>query len=237
MKTQRETTPSGKPSLPPEMEIPAAKGNGAERPPLGSAAYSSTEAAPNAADKNPFADIKKLRVRNKILIEGDGDHGSVTPGPPPKDKFFICPDDDEWYLPAMVWADPQDNRKLYYIVEPLWELSDLLGVLKSVILAPWMLTNGGLGMWAISTKDFGGGDYRESALDAVRKARKGWVRVQSDQKERRWHSFDPHEPIPDRAWPTDLTPEKFYFKAFGQNRVVMGTDHSLIRRLRGLSEV
>jgi hypothetical protein len=191
----------------------------------------------SAAEKNPFADIKKLRVRNKTLIEGDGDHGSTTTGPPPKDKYLICPDDDEWYLHAMIWTDPQDSRRVYYITEPLWELSDLRGALKSVILVPWMLDNGALGMWPISTKDFGGGDYRESALEAVRKARKGWVRVQSDQKERRWHNFDPHEPLPDREWPADLTPEKFYLKTFGKNRVVVDTNHPLIRRLRGLPEV
>lgn len=216
---------------PPSTTVQSSKSNGTEAPPL---LVSPTS---GITEKNPFADIKKLRVRNKTLIEGDGDRGSVTTGPPPKDKFFICPDDDEWYLPAMVWADPQDNRKIYYIAEHLWELSDLQGALKSVILAPWMLTNGVLGMWAISTKDFGGGDYRDTALDGVGKARKGWRRVQSDQKERCWHNFPPREPIPDRPWPSDLTPENFYFKAFGLNRVVVDTDHPLIRRLQGLSEV
>ena len=207
-----------------------ASGNGTAPPPLGLGDIDEDD----AAGSNPFADIKKLRVRNRALIEGDADHGSITIGPPPKDKFFICPDDEEWYLPAMVWSDPQDGRKVFYIGEPLWELSDLQGVLRSVMLAPWMLTSGVLGLWPISTKDFNGGDYRETALDAVREARKDWRRVQSDQKERCWHHFPPHEPLPKRAWPADLTPEKFYHKAFGKNRVVMNTDHPLIRRLRGL---
>jgi hypothetical protein len=201
-------------------------GNGLEPPP---------PPADTAAAIDPFAEIKKLRVRNKTLIEGDSDHGAVSMGPPPKDKFFLCPDDDDWYLHAMVWADPLDSRRIYYIAEPLWELSDLQGALRAVILVPWMLTNSMLGIWSISTKDFGGGDYRETSLDAVRKARRGWVRVQSDRKEKRWHNFEPHEALPDKTWPVDLTPEKFYRKAFG-NRVVTSTDHPLVRRLRGLPE-
>jgi hypothetical protein len=38
-----------------------------------------------AVKKNPFADIKKLRARNRELIEGSNDIFSVTIGPPPKD--------------------------------------------------------------------------------------------------------------------------------------------------------
>ena len=55
-------------------------------------------------EKNPFADIQKLRLRNKAKIEGESGSISVTSGSPPNDKFFMCPPGDEWYLPAMVWV-------------------------------------------------------------------------------------------------------------------------------------
>ena len=125
---------------------------------------------------------------------------------------------------------------MYYVDETLWELSDLQGSLKSTILAPWMLTDGTLGMWPISTREFGGADWRDSALDAVRQARSGWVRAQSDQKARRWRSYSPHESLDGRDWPHDLTPEKFYGRAFSKARLVQEADHNLIRRLRGLPE-
>jgi hypothetical protein len=188
-------------------------------------------------EKSPFADIKKLRLRNKARIESESGSISVTAGAPPNDKFFMCPPKDEWYLPAMVWVDPQDRRKVYYIGEGLWELSDLQGALKPVMLAPWMLADGTLGMWPISTREFGGADWRDSALEAVRQARTGWVRVQSDPKARRWRSFPPHEPLDRRDWPPDLSPEKFYERAFGKARLALTADHNLVRRLRGLPEV
>jgi hypothetical protein len=187
--------------------------------------------------KNPFADMEGLRRRNKALL-GDGgniDTLSVVYGPPPKDKFFKCPEGDEWYMDAQVWTDAEDRRKSYYIDEDLWQLPDFEGALQHVFCAPWMTRDGSLGLWGITRGSFGGGDWEESSMGAVQRARQGWRRMHSDNNEKRRRDFPPYETIPDRPWPADLTPQRLYEKAFG-SRLVTDEDHPLIRRLRGLPE-
>jgi hypothetical protein len=187
---------------------------------------------------NPFANIKELRKRHKVLIEGTGDAGvSVTLGPPPKDKFVKFPDDDDWYLPAMVWVDPEDRRRVYYIEESVWGLPDFAGALTACLLCPWMTSFGEFGMWVISTLNYGGGDWRDSSLEAVRQGRKDWRRIHSDNNDKRRRAFPPYEPIPEREWPAELTVAEFYNRAFGPTRFVDSPNHNLVRRLRGLPEV
>ena len=92
-------------------------------------------------------------------------------------------------------------------------------------------------MWVISPQSFGGGDWRDSALEAVRQGRKEWRRIHADNKDKRRRIFPPYEPIPEREWPSDLTMEDYYSRTFGEARTVSDTDHPLVRRLRGLPEV
>jgi len=189
--------------------------------------------------RNPFANIRALRKRHKVLIEGADDTGSfaVTIGPPPKDKFVKFPDDDEWYLPAKVWMDPEDRRKVYYIEEAMWGLPDFAGALTACLLAPWMTSSGEFGMWVISIQNYGGGDWRDSSLEAVRQGRKEWRRIHADNKDKRRRIFPPYEPIPEREWPPELTMEEFYYRTFGESKSVGSPNHPLVRRLRGLPEV
>jgi hypothetical protein len=104
--------------------------------------------------KNPFSDIKGAQPdldRKQIQRYHHGSHWAAA-----QDQFVKFPDDNKWYLPAMVWKDPEDRRKVYYIDEGLWDLEYLKGALQAVILAPWMTEEGKFGCGQIATTGLGG---------------------------------------------------------------------------------
>jgi hypothetical protein len=74
------------------------------------------------------------------------------------------------------------------------------------------------------------GSWFDSGQEILAIGRRGWIRIQTDNTERRYRHFLPKNPIPDRAWP-DISFGDMLQKAFG-SRVVDSEDHALIRKLR-----
>jgi hypothetical protein len=183
---------------------------------------------------SPFDDFEALRAKNTAAFAGETEiSSSIRLGKPPKNLYFRCPTAPDMYVPAQVWTADDDNRKIYYVEAGLWDLEDLQGGLRPVILSPWMGADGSLGLWPVSASDTS--EWAESARHAVAEAKKGWIRIQSDTRAQRYRIFYPHSPIQSRSWPGLALPD-FCKSAFG-SRVVITEDDQLIRQLRNIEAV
>jgi len=189
---------------------------------------------PRSAKKSggsPFDDFEKLRAKNEAAFAGETEVStSIRLGKPAKDLYFCCPTDPGMYLPAQVWTADEDAKRTYYVDADLWDLSDLQGGLRPVILCPWMGADGTLGLWCVSASD--ASEWAESARQAVAEAKNGYIRIQSDMKARKYRVFHPHSPIPARPWP-DLALPDYCKGAFG-SKVVTSESAALILQLRNL---
>jgi hypothetical protein len=229
---------SGLPATPGLDSGPAtdSRGNGAAPPPPSTSnAIDPPEPKPapkpRAKGKSPFTTIEELRGKNEKAFAGEVEVSSaVSYGRPDKAVYFRCPKDEGMYLQAKIWVDGKDQRKAYYVDPDMWDLEDLQGALKPVLLVPWMGANGELGLWAISLND--SSEWSESAHRAVAEAKEGWIRVQSVKEEGYYKIIYPKKPIKDRLWP-EYTVLDFCAKAFG-SRYVVSEDDALIRNLRNL---
>lgn len=183
-----------------------------------------------AAPSSPFDDIEALRKSNKAAFGGEKE-GPVTVilGRPKKEVYVRFRDDDAYYLPAYVWTVSDDSRVIYFITNNLWDLEDLQGGLRAVILAPWLGSDNSIGIWAAPASSTAGSWY-DSGQEVLAVGRREWIRMQTDTKERRYRYFLPTKPVPDRDWP-DLNFGEMLKRAFG-SRVVDTEDHELIRKLR-----
>jgi len=189
----------------------------------GSATNRSNGALPPKS--SPFDDIEALRQSNKAAFGGEKEGPVVvTLGKPKKEIYVTFHNDDAFILPAYVWSETDDSRVMYYIANHLWDLEDLQGGLRAVILVPWLGSDGSLGIWAVP------GSRHDSGQEVLSVGRKGWVRMQTDANERRYRHFLPEKPVPHRDWP-DLGFGDMLKRAFG-SRVVDSEDHELIRKLR-----
>ena len=205
------------------------RGNGAmPLPPPSAAAASDGEAAPKKW--SPFDDMKALRASNKAAFGGENEGPlSVTLGRPKKELYVRFRDDDDYLLPSQCWSETDDSRVLYYVTNNLWDLEDLQGGLRAVILAAWLGCDGTTGVWAAPGSSIAGSWY-DSGQEILAIGRKGWVRIQTHNKEKRYLHFLPVNPVPDRDWP-DISFGDMLKKAFG-SRVVDSAEHELIRKLR-----
>jgi len=179
---------------------------------------------------SPFDDMEALRKSNKEAFEGEKEGAAhVDLGKPRKELYVRFHEDDSFYLPSYVWAQSDDSRVMYYVVNNLWNLEDLVGGLRAVILAPWLGADGSLGLWPASASSTAGKWY-DSAQEVLSIGRKEWVRLQTDNKEKQYRYFLPKNPLPEKEWPR-LSFGEICKRAFG-SRVVASEDHELIRKLR-----
>ncbi len=180
---------------------------------------------------SPFDDMEALRKSNKEAFAGEKEGAAlVVLGKPKKELYVLFHQDDSFYLPSYVWAQSDDSRVMYYVTNNLWTLEDLVGGLRAVILAPWLGADGSLGLWAVPASSTAGTWY-DSAQEILTAGRATYIRMQTDNKERKYRYYLPQKPVPKREWPPGLTLGDICKRAFG-SRVVTNEDHELIRKLR-----
>ena len=68
-------------------------------------------------------------------------------------------------MPAQIWQGDDDSKKSFFVTARLWNLEDLQGGLRAVLLAPWMGADGSLGLWAVPGSNEN--EWSTSALAAV----------------------------------------------------------------------
>jgi hypothetical protein len=146
---------------------------------------------------SPFDDMAQLRKQNQAAFKGEREGSSaVDLAMPVKELYVRFHPDNDYYLPSMVWSPTADRRRLYYVASSLWDLEDLQGGLRAVILAPWLGAGGEAGIWAASASE-SARDWYTSAQEIITVGRGEWIRVQSDMSAGKYRYFRPEDPVPD----------------------------------------
>src|SRR5215472_2067861 len=117
-------------------------------------------AAPPTGPSSPFDDMDALRKANKAAFEGEKEGAVVVLlGRPKKEIYARFHRDDDYYLSAYVWAETDDSRVMYFVTNNLWDLEDLQGGLRAVTLAPWLGSDGSVGLWPMPASSNAGSWY------------------------------------------------------------------------------
>ena len=164
-----------------------------------------------------MAGVKKLLTVVQVHKPGSQDFIRVHPG-------------QEWCLETAVLEDKL-NRETYLVGQDLWPV--LTNELIPKILFTTINRQGILLLWPIRLADKDGrlNPWHQSALDAVEKAKKSWVRVVANQSLGAYEILEAADTIPDPTWP-DITFEEIINIAF-KDRFICDFDHPVLRGLRG----
>ena len=157
----------------------------------------------------------------------------ITVGKPPAATFVRAHPDPEYTEAIAVFEDAE--RDLYMVPGPM--LPFFPGKVRQITVTLAQDRQGNLFLWKVAGED---GDRRrvntwtESMTQALRLARRGWVRVESNMAAKGYDVFVATAPIPDPAWPDDRTMSDYLRLAFGTNGVITSMEHPAVKALQGL---
>jgi hypothetical protein len=185
----------------------------------------------NPIQKSRF-DPASLRIDQGYATGAVTRTSPITARKPDKHNWFRAHNDPSNYHLETLALDIKADRELYLVKR---ELHAELGLeLVPRLLVPCITRQHNVFIWPVTLPDATGrsNPWTETALDAVRAAMDGWVRVVANMEAGGYDVYHPHATnIDPPEWP-DLTLEDMLAKAF-KNNYIASMDHPLIRRLRG----
>lgn len=183
------------------------------------------------AETNPF-DPSHLRL-SQNFAESGGVKKRITViqvrKPGKQDFIRVHPDPDYCLQTALL--EFKDDGEVYLVDPSLW--IDLPGELVPKVLYLTINRQGVIRLWPIRLPGEDGklDDWNQSALESVKFAKKGWVRVSSNRSAGMYETFEATGDLAEPEWP-DLTFSEILEIAF-RGKYIKDWDHPALRRLRG----
>jgi hypothetical protein len=157
---------------------------------------------------------------------------TVRVGKPPKQVWFQI--HREYEFPCAVLELKDDADRGVYMIAPAIR-DELAFEIKPVNLLPWIDRQNNVSLWplALPGPDGRTNEWHASASRAAQEARRGWVRMVANMAVGGYDLFTTSADLPAPKWP-DKAMEDFVKVAF-RDRFIGSMDHSVVRRLQGLS--
>ena len=205
--------------LPPadDPQEPQGKPNGVDIPP------------PDAAKKpSKFA---RFLVKSGVTMTA-GEAASVDVHKPENGAYFRTHPDESMYEPVHCFEQKVGGKRLYLIDPALIVLPEIEGMVKSVLLAPYVTQFGGLGVWPISI-EHGEMGWIKSALHICELAKTQWVTAISVKKAQSYRWIVSATDFGEPPWPANLDRDKLLELAFPESDWILDRDHDALKRVRG----
>ncbi|MGY4289614.1 hypothetical protein ACVWXO_008880 [Bradyrhizobium sp. LM2.7] len=163
--------------------------------------------------------VKKLVTTVPVRKPNPQDWVRVRPEPEFRDNFAVI--------------ELKDDHEEYIIATPL--IPELIGEFVNKTFFTAINRQGALFLWPVRLPEPDGRqlDWYRSAREAAEKAMTRWIRSKANRSLGAYDIFEAEIPIPEPVWP-ELTFQEIVKVAF-RDRLIMTTDHPVIKRLRGLS--
>jgi hypothetical protein len=148
------------------------------------------------------------------------------------------PNNQQWFkihpkiqCKVKVFEWEEENKALYLVKTkalPYFE-----GLLSTVVLYLGMFPNGSVFLFPVRQRENSGNwnPWHVSQYEAVKKARKDWIRMQSDKPSQGYLTFKASGKLTDIPWP-DLELEKIMEIAF-RERIIANGDHPIVKHMLG----
>jgi hypothetical protein len=155
---------------------------------------------------------------------------TITVHKPEKHSWFTVHPDQAYHCPALV-LDLKQDRETYLIGKDLRD--ELAMELTPKLLVPCISRQGSIFIWPVSlpTGDGPANSWTDRALEAVKEAMSGWIRLVANMDAKGYDIVRPRVQIDLPKWPS-LSLEEMLEKAFGHH-LIESLDHPRIRALRG----
>lgn len=150
---------------------------------------------------------------------------------PQGDVFFRVRSGIEWHPKVFLLVSTEDRET--YLIHP--EVRQYVPRLaKPTILYTSIKRSGALFFLPVKLPSLvsKSNSWLESRMMAVEHAKKGWVRMESNEKDSVYDIFEVSCDIPDPEWPTDMDCDDMLDIAF-KDRVIRKPDHPVIMKIRG----
>jgi hypothetical protein len=186
------------------------------------------------APPDPF-DPSKLRLSQDFsALVGVKKELVTVPVRKPDKSWFVQVHPDADYSMQTAVLNLSEDREMYLVAQPLWP--ELLTTEKTFMLQALhtaITRQGNIFLWPVGLPgpDGKSNSWNLSALVAVEKARKNWVRVTSNSQTLGYDVVRATGDIPAPTWP-DVPFNEILRIAF-KNWYVDSLDHQVLRRLRG----
>ena len=186
-----------------------------------------------AAEPDPF-DLNYLRL-DQSFIESGGVKKLVTTVPvrKPNPQDFVRVHADPAYRLALAVIELRDDREIYLLPPPIAQ--QLPGEYATATLYTTINRQGVVHLWPVKLPGSDGKiiEWHRSAAEAAEKAMERWIRVKANMSLGAYDIFEASATIPDPQWPA-LSYQELLRVAF-KDRYVNSLDHSVVKRLRGLT--
>lgn len=178
-----------------------------------------------AAVPDPF-DLDNLIVVPEYTAVGEKEISRIKVKRPGDQMWFRT--HPEYEICVMLF-EYQHDEKIYVITVSMQPYFQGLG--RKHLLYPYVTTNGVLGLWPVKLANDSGElhSYPESAHDAARKARKKWIRIESDRDAGQYVSVILKRKKEDPKWP-DYDQSKWLKLGF-KDRLIDSLDHPVVQEL------
>jgi hypothetical protein len=191
------------------------------------------EAITTPAAPDPF-DLDKLRL-DQSFVESAGVKKLLTTVPvrkPNKQEFIRVHPDPKYRSPLAV-IDLKEDREIYLL--PPHIANELPGEFVMVNLFTAINRQGVLFLWPVRLPSPDGriNEWNRSAADAAELAILKWIRVVSNMALGAYEITEAPGKLSDPKWP-DLSFQELIRIGF-RDRLIVDTDHPVIKRLRGLT--
>jgi hypothetical protein len=195
----------------------------------GSAANSS---AANAA-YSPALDAEKYRIDQDFAahMQARKTTVAVSVQKPDRQHWIYIHPDRSWRMAVGVLEDKANRRT--YVVEPRI-VPEVTEDLVPKLLVAYVTRQGTPYLWPIRMPDEDGrlDSYSESALVIIEQYAAQWIRVLSNQSDRRYDVLEtPKIDLPQPKWPEGGF--SWMFDTAFKNRVIQDLNHPLLQTLRG----
>jgi hypothetical protein len=186
------------------------------------------------APPDPFADVATLRL-NPAFAEATGVKKllATVPARKPNPQVFVRVHPDPSYRENFAMIELKDEREDYLVLPHI--VPQLPGevIYKTVFTA--ITRQGDTFLWPVRlpAPDDKQIDWWRSAREAAELAMTKWVRVKANMGIGAYDMFIAESEIPEPKWPEESF--NTLLRIAYRSRLVDSLDHSVIRRLRGLS--
>jgi len=174
---------------------------------------------------DPF-DLENLIVEPDYTPVGEKEISRVKVKRPGDQMWFRT--HPEYEICVMLFECSSDE-KIYVVTVPMQPYFQGLG--RKHLVYPYITSNNVLGLWPVKLANDSGEphSYPESAHDAARKARKKWIRIESDRHAGQYIPVLLKRPKDDPKWP-DFDQGKWLKLGF-KDQLIDRLDHPVVQDL------
>jgi len=150
---------------------------------------------------------------------------------PNKSEFVTVCKDAAFHLQTAALVFKEDREELFLVDPALW--SALAGDIRPIGLYTTMNRQNILSLWPVKLPGADGriDSWNASAMEAVSRAKDGWVRVAANMSLGGYELYEATGELPPPQWP-DLTMRQILSIAFKDN-FIRDLDHIVLKKLRG----